>query len=327
MDLGRMRQRQEMDRLSRVMNPTQINQTPPNVVGPKMAPINPSLDSYRKELLEQGQEKINLAKEREKNRSEQTDRRLSVSERLAALRDMTDSEKMEALQSGRVSLQELRDAESMKRVERQGEIRSDQITQQGDIRTGHIEKQGEIRGRQIEKQGEIGSRYITERGDQARKTKQTPSGTPQTESQKKVALQSKAIGAINRDPSLAEIITFNEQGFPVISPDADPAAQMNAYRVLYGSNRGDINLPLETPPTRVTSTGITQPTAQPVVPSHTTGPLPTNKQGVIQMTDSVTPDKQPESVVMITPDGKGTRVVPKDKIQIALSQGYKHKGQ
>lgn len=345
MGLHNIRRQQEMERLSKVLNPqAQTQNLNPGMPGLRAAPYNPSLDEYRKGQLELGKDKLelekektDLAREKEQGRSNIANRGMDVKEKLAALKDMPESEKMKLLQDGRISLQEYRDSAAMKRLEVTGQQRLDLAAQQGDIRSGHIDQQNEGAMNRVVKQGEIGSSYIAQRGEEARKTKTTPSSTTTSNSQQKVALQNRAVQFANQNPELASHLTFNEQGFPVISPDAPVKAQMLIYKSIYGTSAttpvgapGDVNLPA--------TGGVAQPVQQPVqqpMTSQLPKPLPTNKFGVLQKTDTIQPDAeepQPQSpannsVIMIktTPDGKKvTRIVPKDKVQIALSQGFEY---
>lgn len=176
-------------------------------------------------------------------------------QRLAQLKDLSDSEKMQLLQDGRISLeelkasnqytiQELRGEQRTGQIEQQGKIRTGQIEQQGDIRTGQITQQGKIRTGQIEQQGDIRSGQITQQGnirsgqiaqqgdltteqiaqraEEARKTKQVPPGgagtTGQLPTQQKVALQKKVTQITNQHPEWSDYISYNDQGFPVIEP-------------------------------------------------------------------------------------------------------------
>lgn len=284
--------------------------------GMRVAPFDPSLDQYRRGQLELGKSKLEAEREKEQNRNVIADRGMDVKERLAGLKDMPDSQKAQLLQEGKITLQEIRDADEMKRLEVSGKQKTGQIEQEGNIRKGLAETNNAAAMSRITKQGENSYKNVVERGNQDRLTKGTPApgtATAQSETQKKVGLQSRAIQALNTDPTMADVITFNEQGFPVISDKADPERQMDAYKILYGTQHGtDVNLPVETsvkPP----SSGID---------------VNKGNKGLYQATSTLTAPPTASTggaVEMYTPDGKSTRMVPAAQVEVAKKQGYKPK--
>lgn len=290
--LPNLRKQQEMANVAKVMAP----EPAPATQNVKFPNYNPGLDEFRRNQTELGRDKLALAKEKQQQQASLADRNLGVKERLASLRDMPDSEKARLLQEGRITLQEIRDAEAMKRLEVSGQQRTEQIDQAGNIRTGQINLQNDAAMNRVVKQGEIGSRYITERAKAA-------SATPPSSTQQAVATRSRAVQLINQNPQLAPFITFNEQGSPIISPDAPMEAQMEIYRSLYGTSAttpigagGDVNLPAGQPsvPNAQPVTQPAQPT-QPAAARPTVPFLPTDKHNVFQKTGMFGPNSQEQA--------------------------------
>lgn len=177
------------------------------------------------ERVRQGQERIDIS-------------RMTAEERVrvSQLNTLTDEQKLQMLQAGRISLAELQAAESMKRLERGGEIRSGQIAQQGAITSGQIERRGGI------------ARDIARiRGEEARKTKAASGATGGASvadypTQQRVAMQAKAAQIANQNPEWAEHISINEEGFPEIEAPTwyggpDKATYDKIYEAIYGTSR------------------------------------------------------------------------------------------
>lgn len=204
--------------------------------------------------------------------------------RLAQLRDLPDSEKLRLLQEGRVSLEELRAANAMQRLERGGEIRSGQIEQQGRIRSGQIAQQGAITSGQIEQRGGIARDVARIRGEEARKTKATPSaqgaGAANYPTQQRVAMQARAAQIANQNPEWAEFITINEEGFPEIEPPSwyggpDKATYDKIYESIYGTQRA---APITPAPAAQTTKPTPKPTPKPAAKSEQTAAQQVIKQ-------------------------------------------------
>lgn len=230
---------------------------------------------------------------------------------LASLNTMTDAEKIEALQAGRVSLEDLRAANQMKLQETKGTQAIDQIKARGEEQRKNTELQGGIQKSIQGMRGQQAMQQIGARGEEARKTKETPSptsgATSQLPTQQKVQMQSNVTRVVNEHPEWKDYISFNEQGFPEIEapgwfsgPTKEEYDQM--FEAVYGTSKSDTNKPAPI-------------TTKPTTPKPTTAPKSAPK----------TSDTS-GSVVMLTPDGKGVRLVPKDKIELAKSQGYTLKG-
>jgi hypothetical protein len=155
--------------------------------------------------------------------------------RLAQLRDLSDSEKIRLLQEGKVSLQELRDAAAMQRVETQ---------QAGATQRTGMQQAGATQRTGMQQAG--ASRRQTQRGQQAieqigartvgqLKVKQTPSGsagaTSQLPTQQKVAAQIRANQAIQDFPEWEDYLSVDQNGMVHIEPpsknwwDAGPDAE------------------------------------------------------------------------------------------------------
>lgn len=268
--------------------------------------------------------------------------------RLAQLRDLPDSEKIRLLQEGKVSLEELRQAGQLTledkrqtgRVELEGtrqigRERLEGIKQSGRVSLEEIKSANDTELEELRQSGRLDLEsarqvnreiLVRQRGEESRKTKATPSpasgATSQLPTQQKVAMQAKAQQAINENPEWADYISFNEQGFPVITmpdtswgPGTNPAdVQMynDMYQAIYGQAR-----PGAAPVTPPATQQATTPAAKPPAKAPGSSKMPPAKYKAAPGSPTVVP--------MITPDGKGVRMVPENQVQTALGQGYKHK--
>jgi hypothetical protein len=150
-----------------------------------------------------------------------------------------------------IELREMIGDQAMQQLERRGVIESQQITQRGNIESGHITQRGNIESGHITQRGQLTSEQIAQRGriqqeinaqraKDAITLKAAPGGQAQSQSQQKLAIQSKISQIINDNPEYAEYITFNEQGYPVIDAenDLDLESRSHLYNVIYGENPG-----------------------------------------------------------------------------------------
>lgn len=164
-------------------------------------------------LTREGEAKMDIAR-----------RNADRQEYLASLNTLTDEQKINLLQNGRIELQDIRDANAMKRVERTGEQRLEQIGATGAERQKQIGQEG------IERrltQGMVGQQrmeQIAAGGEQARRTKvvvpgKSPSVTATNPSQVKIAQQLKAAQAIQDNPAWSRYIAINPNtGLVEITP-------------------------------------------------------------------------------------------------------------
>lgn len=173
---------------------------------------------------------LDVANRREGRLDEQGNRALDIRlmdaqtrERLAKLKDLSESEKLELLQSGRINLEELRASNQYTLQELRGSQRMDQINRQGDIRSGQIQQQGNIRNEQIDRQNEADLREIDARTRGQIEVKGTPSANAGVNStlptQQKQAIINRANSVAQSNPEWSKYITIDpETKLPVIAP-------------------------------------------------------------------------------------------------------------
>lgn len=292
--LGLKRQ-QEMSNLSKTMSP-HANPTnnrglfgvlgQPDVTAQltdrKLAPYNPSLEQYRRDQIDLSRDRLDLARDRERNTNQDRDRSLDIRERLASLKDLTDSERIELLQSGRIDLATYNAAQAMART---------QVTQAGADRRNEATNKaaGERTAATIKGAGERTQATI-EAGDrrtnaiiagQDRRSTAANESRVNTPAQRRIDMQNKVarLRLLNPDWD-ADTVTIDDNGLPVLKKGIDPELATQIYGSLYSPTRGDINLPAEQPV--VTQPAVTQPTAK----QPTSGKTPS----VYQKTDSFKPD-------------------------------------
>lgn len=240
--------------------------------------------------------------------------------RLASLKDLSDSEKVQLLQEGRISLEELRASNQYTLQELRGEQRTGQIEQQGQIRSGQIAQQGNIRSGQIAQQGQIQKEVAGVRGEEARKTKGTPSAnagvTSQLPTQQIKAYQIKANQLVQDHPEYKDYITIDDNGMVQVEPPTErwyghsgPTKEEYDQIVSYlrgGTTAAPVNQPPAKPQTTAPSTKA---------PGSSKMPPPKVKAA----------PGSTSMIPMTTPDGKSVRMVPENQVQVALGQGYKYK--
>jgi hypothetical protein len=205
--------------------------------------------------------------------------------RVSQLRTLTDAQRIQMVQEGKMSELEYQAAAAMDRVEAQqaGANYRTGVQQEGaNYRTG-VQQEGANYRTGVQQEGanyrvgqqQAGADRRNNASIQARGT--TAGATSQLPTQQKVALQQKAQQVVNERPEWGEYVTFNEQGFPVISmPDtswgsgqseADLQTYNEIYQAIYGQPRQG-------------AAPITPPAAPPA-PAATTPPAtakPTQKQ-------------------------------------------------
>lgn len=236
--------------------------------------------------------------------------RMTAEERVRAsqLNTLTDEEKLQMLQEGRISLADINNAAAMQRVQAQ---------QAGALERTNVQQTGANQRTAATQAGANARTAATVAGANQRNaarieaSKNTAGVTSQLPTQQKVALQNKTQQLINQHPEWSDYISFNDQGFPIIEPPStgwfgggpDKATYDAIYNALYGAGQpAPINTPQNTaPPTKAPGSSKMPPPKVKAAPGSTS------------------------TVPMITPDGKGVRMVPENQVQTALSQGYKYK--
>lgn len=189
---------------------------------------------------------------------------------LANLHDLTDSEKLQMLQDGRVTLQDLKDAAEMKQIQERGKNTVTAIQERGKNAT---ELERTRQGNRLDLKNAPGPEKEM---------------TPQ---QMKTDAFNKAAQIKNTDPELGKWITVDPStGSFTIDPKT-PLDSLSLIRAgIYGRNK-DVKLPADN---KFSNKSLEKP-------------------------------NDTDMVEMFTPDGRDTRMVPKDKVNLAISQGYKAK--
>lgn len=139
--------------------------------------------------------------------------------KLADLKDMTDSEKLEALQTGRYTLEEMRAASQL----------------------ANTKERGNQNVRAITERGNQNIKAIDERGDQNRRTQSEKGVPPQSANQQRIGQNTEARKLVNTQPELGKYISFDDQGNFKI----DPNTPLNELSIIKGTlyPTGDIKLP------------------------------------------------------------------------------------
>lgn len=217
--------------------------------------------------LEQGQQRIDISRMTAEERA-----------RVSRLNTLTDAQKIEMLQDGRVSLAELQAAAAMKRVEAQqaGATQRTGMQQTGaNYRTG-VQQSGASSRNQASIDAANARNAATIAGAGARNAASIAArgagGAGQYPTQQRVDIQRKTAEFLSANPDLEESITFDERGFPQINID-DPDLQDKVFQAIYGTPGKDINLP--SPPTAVTPSGQTAPIGTPQMQMAPNAPVST----------------------------------------------------
>lgn len=275
---------------------------------------------------------------------------------LASLKDLPESTKLQMIQSGqldlaayqasqRYSLQELIGDQALTRTQVTGayglgrqqsanqaaaqrqQVAGSQAIQQIGAREaaqGRLQQsQGAITAQQIAQRGELAQRLEQQRAKDALVQKAAPgwSAVNQSNSQQKIALQDRAMEVANATPGLAEHITFNDQGFPVIDPELDPQTASDVYEAIYGeaASNNNINIP-QLPPNPLQPQQPTAPIQQPV--RQPAAPIQAPNAPAIPPAAGG-PSGGQGAIPMIAPDGRSVRMVKPSDVPIAESQGYR----
>lgn len=261
--------------------------------------------------------------------------RADTAGRLAALKDLTDSERLDLLNRQKISQDEYNNAARMDRVNAQQtgattragmagqtarDVQGMRGTQakeleelRGRNRAAQIDQQGRIRSGQITQQGGIRSQQITQTAEEARKTKAAPSGasgaTGNIPSQRKIAEQDRAMQIVNDNPELDGMIIINDNGYPMIDPELDKETYDKVYEALYpGAKRGAATNPASANPAAAGSPA--GPATNPMQPAL---PPPAAAQTITNPAAPMTPVKSPEvanAPVITTPTGQKITVPP-----------------
>lgn len=297
---------------------------------------NPNdIDPYQQGELNLGKEKLNVTRELGLDKNKIAEQTVGIKSKLASLHNLSDSDKLKMLQEGKISLQELKDSDAMDRIDESGNIKSDQITQQGNIKSG-----------QIEQKGNIDTDLVHARGEEARTTKGTPSAdagvTANLPTQQIKAHQTRASQAVQDNPHWRNWISIDSNGQVQLQPPSEHWYESGPTKSEYDQM---VSYMRNTPPTKqpspvatapkgdtTTSTTATKPTA-----TSTTTTKPTTNTTPVITQPNTTPTSKPGmakakpdttgAIEMLTPDGKSTRMVPANQVDLATKQGYKPKGQ
>jgi hypothetical protein len=273
------------------------------------------------------------------------------------LKDMPDSVRLKFLQEGKITIQEYRDAAAMARVVTQGQqsLALEAARQKGRVTLQDLNAMSAQDLEEIRQDNRIvieGVRSaaqrdaIIQRAQEARKTKAAPSGSDASKypTQDRVKQQNEVAKIINQHPEWTNMITFDERGFPQIAIEQVPdnATYMEILRALGQAPEPPPTPPAPPPPAGY---GATPAPTKPMIP-------PTGNPGGVPMTGAGNTVNQsplggsaapiaptapvqaapvqrgaaPGTVLMITPDGKGTRSVPADQVEVAKRQGFKPTG-
>lgn len=138
--------------------------------------------------------------------------------KLAAIHDMTDSEKIAALQSGKVTIAEIQAAAAMARTQAnitgQKEVQGMRGTQAAE----QIAQRGRIESQHITQRGGIQKALQEERAKDAIKLKQTPGMASSNEYQQKLGLQNHVAQLLAQNPEWGDYLSFDEDGLPILDP-------------------------------------------------------------------------------------------------------------
>lgn len=239
-------------------------------------------------------------------------RRENRADYLASLKDLPDSELQRLITNRQISIQDARDAAAMRRVEKQQAGATERVEKQ---QAGALERTREQQaGANTRNQNNIAAALKKTNIQQAGATERAKIGSKSATlpSQQKTEQLLKANEVLNQHPEWDEYIDVDPNtGVVRIAPEGtgkpwfgnegglDKATRDQIYSSIYGT----------APP-------ATQQTTQP--PGTTTPPTkPTTKPP---------PAKGGGKVEMVTPDGKSTRMVSPEQVELAKRQGFKVKG-
>lgn len=253
------------------------------------------------ERLNQGQQKIDISRMTAEEKA-----------RVSKLNTLTDAQKIQLLQEGRISLAELNAAAALEREQVRGEYGMERQGLAGRQRLEQIDERGRIEAGHIAQRGTVAERVARVRAEEARKTKAAIGWTNPNAgiagsypSQQRIAIQQRASQIVNQHPEWEEFIDIDEEGFPTIEPPSRFGLDENTYNQIYKSIYGIDRSQAIGSPAGVTPPATAKPPARPAP-----------KGGTPQAGGNIE---------MITPDGKSTRMVPANQVQTAIQQGYKRK--
>jgi len=245
--------------------------------------------------------------------------RMTAEERVRAsqLNTMTDREKLQMLQDGRISIADMNNAAAMERVNAQqaGATERTGMQQTGANQRTDATIAGANQRNEATNAASIERTHVA--GAEARQTKGTPSAnagmTSQLPTQQIKAHQLRANEGIQTNPKWRNWLSIDQNGMVEIEPPSehwyDSGPTHKEYDDMVAWMRGE-----------QAAAPINQPTVQPATP-------PTKAPGSSKMPAPQTKAAPGSASVipMTTPDGKGVRMVPEAQVQTALQQGYKYK--
>jgi hypothetical protein len=262
------------------------------------------------------------------DKSRQADEALAIKlqdantrERLSRLKDLPDSEKERLLLNRQITLQDIRDAAAMERVERQqrGATERTGMQQAGansrtaaTVAGANQRTEATIAGAQkrVETQQTGATQRAGMRGGGA------SAGSYPT--QQRVALQAKTSQFLNQHPEYEGYVTYNPQGFPVIESPGWGGPSKEEFDAIYEGIYGGTQAPAQQTPT------ATPPAPVASIPGQAERDAKFPPKPVPTKPAASTPSGGQGAIEMIAPDGSVRRVKP-DQVQLAESQGFKKK--
>lgn len=234
--------------------------------------------------------------------------------RVSRLNTLTDQQKLQMLQDGRISLAELQAAEAMKRVQEQQKGATERTNIQQQAATGRTRMQQEGATSRNQASIEAAQRRVETQQEGANARAQArinASGAARglSPTQNRVEIQRRAAEFINDNPDLEEAIEWDDRGFPRIVHD-DPDIQQMMEDKIYGPLPKDINLPSNVP-TAVTPSGQVAPIGTPNMQMHPNAPVaptaPANKPPA-KPAPKAAPITPPQVIKQYSPSRNQTRI-------------------
>ena len=284
---------------------------------------------------------------------------------LANLHDMTDREKADLAYQHNMSRDELKALDDYYLAMAKADREDAQIGVRGRQHMEVVQAEINARSALQKLIGTQQQANIQATGQQQRETKAAPGSSSGNSAanyptQKKVAAATRAAEVMN-DPRFQGYVSINADGFPEIAQSPQypwqkgptPEERQSIYNYIYGEGSTQTGpqtgtpKPPAAPPmfqggagnvTAPVTAPTTQQPAQPPAPINPTKPAPSKSPIAAPNTGGrggspvVHPPPAgagasggPGYVIMTTPDGKGTRNVPADKVELAKQQGFKVK--
>lgn len=251
--------------------------------------------------IPQTQQKIDISADRARIAGMNAETRARAQALQEKIKDLPDSERLRLVQEGQIDLEDLRNAGAMERVQAQ---------QAGATHRTEMQQSGATQRERESQAAATGRTEMQQTG--ANQRQEDKQDTGQLPSQQKVRMQLRATQAVREHPEWKNYVTIDSNGMVQVKPvggggffggglDEDTRKQIVDY--LNGTGISAVAPPPEVsqskPPAKPTKLTNKKPTSP-----------PNTSHGMIQM---------------YAPDGKSFRMVPQDKVQIAIEQGYSYK--